>query len=59
MELTPDAHAAQTATLTFPAVTLAAGKYFARLRIDGVDSLLVKRDVTPPIFDPTQLVTVS
>ena len=48
----------QTATLTFTA-TLAKGDYYVRLRVDGVDSLLVNRAVTPPVFDPTQKVTVT
>jgi hypothetical protein len=49
---------AKTATLTFTA-TLARGDYYARLRVDGVDSLLVDRSVTPPVFDPTQKVTIT
>ncbi|HEY1910196.1 MAG TPA: DUF4255 domain-containing protein [Vicinamibacterales bacterium] len=52
-------HAAQTATLTFDGAGLAAGDYYVRLRIDGVDSLLVNGAVTPPVFDPTQKVTVT
>jgi hypothetical protein len=51
--------ATPTNTLTFVAVNLAAGDYFVRLRIDGVDSLLVDRSVTPPVFDQTQKVTVT
>lgn len=46
-------------TLTFVAARVAAGEYFARLRVDGVDSLLVDRSVTPPVFDPTQRVMVT
>ena len=30
-----------------------------RLRVDGVDSLLVDKTVTPPVFDPAQKVTVT
>ena len=37
---------------------LPAGDYFVRLRVDGVDSLLVDRTVTPPKFDPSQKVTI-
>jgi len=48
----------QTATLAFTA-TLPKGDYYVRLRVDGVDSLLVNRSVTPPVFDPTQKVTVT
>ena len=52
-------HPTQTNTLTFDALGLSAGAYFVRLRVDGVDSLLVKRNVTPPVFDTTQQVTVT
>lgn len=49
----------QTGTLTFDAHNLSAGDYFVRLRVDGIDSLLVNRAVSPPAFDPTQKVTVT
>jgi hypothetical protein len=52
-------HATQTSTLTFQAQGLAAGDYFVRLRVDGVDSVLVNRGVIPPVFDSTQKVTVA
>ncbi len=58
-EILADAHVSQTGTLTFQAQNLSAGVYFVRLRIDGVDSLLVNRAVTPPQFDLTQQVTVT
>ena len=58
-EVMAEAHAAQTATLTFNVKDLQPGDYFVRLRIDGVDSLLVDRTVTPPVFDPTQKVKVT
>jgi hypothetical protein len=57
-ELLADLHPAQTATLTFQTTGLAAGDYWARLRVDGVDSLLVDRTQTPPVFDETQKVTL-
>jgi hypothetical protein len=50
---------AQTPTLTFDASNVASGSYYFRLRVDGVDSLLVNRAVTPPVFDSTQQVTVT
>ena len=59
LEIPAQSFAAQTATLTFAASNLASGSYFFRLRIDGVDSLLVNRAVSPPVFDPTQQVTVT
>lgn len=48
----------RTDTLTFVTGSLVAGQYFVRLRVDGVDSLLVDRSVTPPVFDPDQKVTI-
>jgi len=58
-ELIAQPFTAKTATLIFDAQNLTAGSYFVRLRIDGVDSLLVNRAVTPPVFDPAQKVTVT
>lgn len=37
---------------------LPVGDYFVRLRVDGVDSLLVNRAVQPPQFDQSQKVTI-
>jgi hypothetical protein len=47
-----------TNTLTFRFRQLPAGEYNVRLRVDGVESLLVNRTAEPPAFDPTQKVTV-
>jgi hypothetical protein len=58
-EIVAQPHTTQTASVSFQAQNLSAGKYFVRLRVDGVDSLLVNRAVTPPMFDPTQKVTVT
>lgn len=58
-EIAAQPHTTQTATLSFKAQNLSAGDYFVRVRIDGVDSLLVNRAVTPPLFDATQKVTVT
>ena len=58
-EVSAQPFAAPTANLTFDAQNLSAGDYFVRLRVDGIDSLLVNRAVTPPAFDPTQKVTVT
>jgi len=58
-EIPAQSFTAQTATLTFAATSLTSGSYYFRLRVDGVDSLLVNRAVTPPIFDATQQVTVT
>ncbi len=47
-------------TFTLP-VTVLPGDYFVRLRVDGIDSLLVTHHGTPKKleFDPRQQVTVS
>lgn len=58
-EIAADAHAAQTGTLTFQASGVTAGDYFVRLRVDGVDSLLVDNSVKPPVFFASQKVTVT
>ena len=49
---------APTANLSLTA-TLDTGPYYVRLRVDGVDSQLVIRTVTPPVFDATQRVTIT
>jgi hypothetical protein len=54
-----DPHPAQTPTLTFTAAGLTAGTIWFRLRVDGVDSILVDRSKPIPAFDPTQQVTVT
>ena len=51
-------HPVQTGTLTFEIDGADPGTYFVRLRVDGVESLLVDRSVSPPQFDPTQQVTL-
>jgi hypothetical protein len=58
-EVPAQPHATQTDTLTFVAGPIAPGEYPVRLRVDGVDSLLVDRSSTPPEFDRTQKVTIT
>jgi hypothetical protein len=58
IEVPAQPHPTQTGTLTFVAGPLAPGEYHLRLRVDGVDSLLVDRSSTPPVFDPDQKVTI-
>lgn len=58
-EFLADAHAVKTATLQVTTSGLTAGDYAVRLRVDGVDSLLVDRSKTPPVFDPSQMVQVT
>jgi hypothetical protein len=58
-EILAQSFAAPTGTLTFLADDVAAGMYWVRLRVDGVDSLLVDRSASPPVFDPSQQVTIT
>lgn len=53
-EAGPDSFGAQTGTLDFVFPALAAGMQPLRLRVDGADSLLIDRSVTPPQFDVSQ-----
>ena len=62
-EVPAEAHDTQTGNLTFiakddPPGKFAAGDYFVRLRVDGVDSLLIDRSVQPPQFKTSQKVTI-
>lgn len=50
--------ATRTNTLIFRYRELPAGEYHVRLRVDGVESLLVNHAAEPPAFDATQRVTV-
>ncbi|BDA84736.1 hypothetical protein Sa4125_22780 [Aureimonas sp. SA4125] len=51
---------AATTTLSFSGGGFTAGTTFpVRLRVDGIDSLLVDPTVTPPVFDPTQEVAIA
>jgi hypothetical protein len=59
VEILAEPHPAHTTTLTFQAKAVPGGNHFVRLRIDGVDTLLVDRTVKPPVFDVTQKVTVT
>jgi hypothetical protein len=59
LEIGANTRAAQSDPLVFDAGNLAAGTYRYRLRVDGVDSLIVDRSVTPPVFDETQKVVIT
>lgn len=50
----------KTATLTFKAKTgdAPSGPQWVRLRVDGIESILVDRSGSLPRFDPTQQVTI-
>jgi hypothetical protein len=53
-----DPHPTATGAPTFRFGAIPGGSAWVRLTVDGVESLLVDRSVTPPGFDPTQRVTV-
>lgn len=44
--------------LVFVIKNAPVGTFLARLRVDGVDSLLIDFTKTPPVFDPNQTVTI-
>jgi Pvc16 N-terminal domain len=58
-QVTAEPHFAQTDSVSFMVRGAEPGEFFVRLRVDGVDSLLVDRSVTPPSFDPAQKVTIG
>jgi len=58
-EILAAAHAATTDHFSFTVNGIAPGDYWLRLRVDGVDSILVDRTTTPPSFDASQKVTVQ
>ena len=58
-EFPAESRSAKTDTLTFRLSDVPDGEYFIRLRIDGVDSLLIDRSVAPPVFDASQKITIS
>lgn len=58
-EVPAEPFAAQTNSVTFTVEDAAPGAHFIRLRVDGVDSLLVDRSVVPPVFDDSQQVTIT
>ena len=58
-EIPANPHAALTTSLDFKVTAATPGDYFLRLRVDGVDSLLIDKSATPPVFDPLQKVTIT
>lgn len=59
-EIPAQAHATQTSNLSFLLPSDLSGTSFIRLRVDGVDSLLVQDySAATPAFDPSQKVTLS
>jgi len=47
------------AALTFTVPYAVKGKYPVRLRVDGVDSLLIDAATIPPKYDPDQVVEIE
>lgn len=58
-ELPAPARATPVDTLAFTALDVPPGDHFVRLRVDGVDSLLIDWSQNPPVFDVSQQVTVT
>ena len=58
-EVLAQPRADQTDKLTFVVTAAPVGEHCFRLRVDGVDSLLIDRTVIPPVFDPSQKVTIT
>jgi hypothetical protein len=52
-------HPAATGSLTFGIPAAPVGRWPVRLRVDGIDSLLVDRTTVPPSFDASQQVTIT
>jgi len=51
-------HPAQTPTLTFELGDVPQGQQPVRLTVDGVESVLIDYEAEPPVYDPSQFVTV-
>jgi hypothetical protein len=52
-------HPNLTDSLSFTLPNAVPGQYFVRLRVDGVDSLLIDQSATLPKFDILQMVTIT
>ncbi|CAN5747040.1 DUF4255 domain-containing protein [soil metagenome] len=50
LEVLAEPHPTATSSLTFRVPEAPAGSHLARLRVDGIDSILVDASVTPPVF---------
>jgi hypothetical protein len=59
MEVPANQRTKKTDPLVFEIKKAPKGVHLTRLRVDGVDSLLVDTSKTPPAFDQTQTVTVK
>ncbi|MGB3615777.1 MAG: DUF4255 domain-containing protein [Elainellaceae cyanobacterium] len=59
MRVAGDADQDRRSALTFDLGGIAPGDYWVRLRVDGVDSLLIDRSTAPPRFDERWRLTLS
>jgi hypothetical protein len=55
-QIAAEVHAQQTNRLTFVVTGAQAGEFLIRVRVDGVDSIVVDRSVKPPMFKPQNVV---
>jgi len=58
-EVVAQPHLSQTDSLAFVITAATPGEFFVRLRVDGVDSLLIDRTGALPKFDASQKVTIQ
>jgi len=58
-EVLANDHPVATGSLVFLVEDAPSGDRHVRLRIDGVDSLLVDRTATPPVYEAAMLVTIA
>jgi hypothetical protein len=58
-EVLANDHPVATGSLVFVVEDAPSGDRHVRLRIDGVDSLLVDRTATPPVYEAAMLVTIA
>jgi hypothetical protein len=58
-EILAEVRGAKTDPLVFVVKDAPTGTYLVRLRVDGVDSLLVDTTKQPPVFDQTQTVKIT
>jgi hypothetical protein len=58
-EILAQPRTSKTSQLQFVNPAASVGEQFVRLRVDGVESLLLNRSATLPVFDATQTVTIT
>ncbi|MEM1053945.1 MAG: DUF4255 domain-containing protein [Bacteroidota bacterium] len=58
-EVLADPFASATGSLSFQLVIASAGTLLSRLRVDGIESVYIDREASPPVFEPSQVVQLS